>query len=236
MQTLVSIQHWLYGGMADGLGAVVGGNLGAISFAMAAAILFGAVHALMPGHGKTVLVSYHLGQPARPIDGFINGSILALTHVGLAVVLVLAGFAVISRAFAYGGRTPQFETASGILIVLIGGFLLWRSLRSEHDTMGGNGRTLAFVTGMIPCPLTTFILSYALARGIIGAGLLVTAAMTLGMIAAIGGVALAASLARTRFMALLSRTEGLRHRLGRALEVGGSLAVIGFGLLVLLRP
>jgi ABC-type nickel/cobalt efflux system permease component RcnA len=236
MQTLVSIQHWLYGGMADGLGAVVGGNLGAISFAMAAAILFGAVHALMPGHGKTVLVSYHLGQPARPIDGFINGSILALTHVGLAVVLVLAGFAVISRAFAYGGRTPQFETASGILIVLIGGFLLWRSLRSEHDTMGGNGRTLAFVTGMIPCPLTTFILSYALARGIIGAGLLVTAAMTLGMIAAIGGVALAASLAGTRFMALLSRTEGLRHRLGRALEVGGSLAVIGFGLLVLLRP
>jgi ABC-type nickel/cobalt efflux system permease component RcnA len=236
MQTLVSIQHWLYGGMADGLGAVVGGNLGAVLFAMAAAILFGAVHALMPGHGKTVLVSYHLGQPARPVDGFVNGSILALTHVGLAVVLVLAGFAVISRAFAYGGRTPQFETASGILIVLIGAFLLWRSLRSEHDTMGGNGRTLAFVTGMIPCPLTTFILSYALARGIIGAGLLVTAAMTLGMIAAIGGVALAASLARTRFMALLSRTEGLRHRLGRALEVGGSLAVIGFGLLVLLRP
>jgi ABC-type nickel/cobalt efflux system permease component RcnA len=236
MQTLVSIQHWLYGGMADGLGAVVGGNLGAVLFAMAAAILFGAVHALMPGHGKTVLVSYHLGQPARPVDGFVNGSILALTHVGLAAVLVLAGFAVISRAFAYGGRTPQFETASGILIVLIGGFLLWRSLRSEHDTMGGNGRTLAFVTGMIPCPLTTFILSYALARGIIGAGLLVTAAMTLGMIAAIGGVALAASLARTRFMALLSRTEGLRHRLGRALEVGGSLAVIGFGLLVLLRP
>ena len=95
---------------------------------MAAAILFGAVHALMPGHGKTVLVSYHLGQPARPIEGFVNGSILAVTHVGLAVVLVLAGFAVISRAFAYGGRTPQFEAASGDLIVLIGAFLLWRSL------------------------------------------------------------------------------------------------------------
>ena len=114
MQTLVSIQHWLYGGMADGLGAVVAGNPSAILLAMAAAILFGAVHALMPGHGKTVLVSYHLGQPARPIDGFVNGSILAVTHVGLAIVLVLAGFAVISRAFAYGGKTPQFEAASGI--------------------------------------------------------------------------------------------------------------------------
>lgn len=62
MQTLVSIQHWLYGGMADGLGAVVAGDPTAVLFAMAAAILFGAVHALMPGHGKTVLVSYHLAK------------------------------------------------------------------------------------------------------------------------------------------------------------------------------
>ena len=235
MQTLVSIQHWLYGGMADGLGAVVGGNPSAILLAMAAAILFGAVHALMPGHGKTVLVSYHLGQPARPIDGFINGSILAVTHVGLAVVLVLAGFAVISRAFAYGGKTPQFEAASGILIVLIGVFLLWRSLAHRHDATRTDSKTLAFVTGMIPCPLTTFVLSYALARGVLAAGLLVTAAMTVGMIAAIGGIAVMAALARTRFMALLSRTERLRHRLGRALEVFGSLAVLGFGLLTFAR-
>ena len=70
MQTLLSIQHWLYGGMSEGLGAVAGGDPRAILWASAAAILFGAVHALMPGHGKTVLVSYHLGQEARPIEGF----------------------------------------------------------------------------------------------------------------------------------------------------------------------
>ena len=51
---------------------------------------------------------------------------------------------VISRAFAYGGRTPQFEFASGILIVLIGVFLLWRSLARNHGGTAGNGRTLAF--------------------------------------------------------------------------------------------
>ena len=235
MQTLVSIQHWLYGGMSKGLGEVAGGDLSAILFAMIAAILFGAVHALMPGHGKTVLVSYHLGQPARPIEGFVNGLILAVTHVGLAVVLVLAGFAVISRAFAYGGRTPQFETASGVLIVLIGIFLLWRALAHNHEATSTDGKTLAFVTGMVPCPLTTFVLSYALARGVLAAGLLVTAAMTIGMIAAIGGIALLAALARTRFMALLVRTEGLRHQIGRALEVLGALAVLGFGLWTLAR-
>lgn len=235
MQTLISIQQWLYGGMGQGLGDVAGGNASAVLFAMAAAVLFGAVHALMPGHGKTILVSYHLGQPTRPLDGFVNGAILAATHVGLAVVLVLAGFAVISRAFAYGGRTPQFETASGVLIVLIGAFLLWRSLSSEHRASSGSGKTLAFVTGMIPCPLTTFILSYALARGMLAAGLLVTAAMTAGMIVAIGGIALAAAVFRNRFVPLLSRTESARHRLGRALEVGGSLAVLGLGFWTLVR-
>ena len=48
METLVDIQHWLYRGIAEGLGNVAGGDYRAIMVAMAAAILFGAVHALMP--------------------------------------------------------------------------------------------------------------------------------------------------------------------------------------------
>ena len=64
------------------------------------------------------------------------------------------------------------------------------------------------------CPLTTFIMSYALARGMLAAGLAVTAAMTIGMIATIGGIALAAAFARDRFLGLLNRTEGWRHRVG----------------------
>ncbi|MGH6743129.1 MAG: hypothetical protein ACREDY_29565, partial [Bradyrhizobium sp.] len=146
----------------------------------------------------------------------------------LALILVLAGFAVISRAFAYGGRTPQFEAASGVLISLIGGYLLWRSLRSDHHAH--TGKILALVTGAIPCPLTTFIMSYALARGMLAAGLAVTAAMTVGMIATIGGIAVIAAFARDRFMGLLARTENWRNRVGKVLEVGGSLMVLVFGL------
>ena len=84
MDSLIAIQHWLYSGMASGLGDVASGDTRAILTAMAAAVLFGAVHALMPGHGKTVLVSYHLGQPGRLREGIANGAILTLTHVGLA--------------------------------------------------------------------------------------------------------------------------------------------------------
>jgi nickel/cobalt exporter len=46
MNALVDIQHWLYSGMASGLGQVAGGDAWAIIAAMATAVLFGAVHAL----------------------------------------------------------------------------------------------------------------------------------------------------------------------------------------------
>ena len=226
METLVALQHWLYGGMASNLGEVAGGEPTAMFVAMAAALSFGFLHALMPGHGKTVLISYHIGQPARFMEALANGAILALTHVGLAVLLVLAGFAIISNVFSLGGRTPHFEIASGLLITMIGAFLLWRSL-GDHDHAQRGGKSLAIVTGMIPCPLTTFVMSYALSRGMLGAGLAVTAAMAVGMIATIAGVAICATLARHRFMSFLAGSEQWRHRIGTTLQVAGASAVLG---------
>ena len=65
----------------------------------------------MPGHGKMVLVSYHLGQPGKAKTRVANGAILAVTMSGLPS-LVLAGFAIISKLWQVGGRI-QFELASG---------------------------------------------------------------------------------------------------------------------------
>lgn len=243
MQEMIALQRWLYESMASGLGDVAEGSSWAVLTAMVAAILFGALHALMPGHGKTVLFSYHLGQKRSLLSSIANGAILALTHVGIAIVLVLAGFSVISKAFAAGGRTPQFETASGVLIAAIGAFLLWRAAAGQAPAQDGNGqertgqerngRALAFVTGLVPCPLTTFIMSYALARGLLGAGLAVTAAMAAGMVVTIAAVAVIATLSRTRLLKFFATTEGIRAWLGRTLETGGALLVIAFGAWVI---
>ena len=247
MQEIIALQRWLYEGMARGLGDAALGGTPALLAAMGAATVFGILHALMPGHGKTVLFSYHLGKKGSLLSSIANGAILALTHVGIALLLVLAGFAVISRTFAAAGRTPQFELASGILIVLIGAVLLWRAAarRTQDDTQveaqgeaqgtdGRDGRTLAFVTGLVPCPLTTFIMSYALTRGLLVAGLAVTAAMALGMVVTIAAVAVFATLSRERLLRVFARTEGARAMLGRVLETGGAVLVLVFGLWVVL--
>lgn len=239
MQEIIALQRWLYDGMADGLGNVAAGSPWAVLAAMAAAVLFGVLHALMPGHGKTVLFSYHLGQKGSLLSSVANAAILALTHVGIAILLVLAGFAVISKAFAVGGRTPQFELASGILIAGIGAYLLWRAVAGQaHGNREierpGKGRALAFVTGLVPCPLTTFIMSYALARGLLAAGLAVTAAMAAGMVVTIAAVAVIATVSRDRLMAFFATTQSVRTWLGRGLETGGAVLVFLFGLWVIL--
>jgi len=73
-------------------------------------------------------------------------------------------------------------------------------------------------------------MSYAVARGTLAAGLAVTGAMAAGMIVTIAGVAMAAVLGHNRLLGLLTRTAAWRYRVGRALEIGGSVAVLGLGL------
>ncbi len=233
MSWLIELQHWLYGGMAEGLKSAE--QVSALPALLASAVLFGALHALMPGHGKSVLVSYHLGQPGRLRDGLLTGVILALTHIGSAVLLIMAGIAVISRSLAAGGRAPAFETASAALIVGTGIFLLWRTLRPHAHAWAGDGRVLAFVTGLVPCPLTTFILTYAIAKHQLAAGFAAVGAMTVGVIATLVGFAVAAVFARGRFMELLARSEALRLRMGQGFEVAGACAVIVLGLAMLGR-
>ena len=68
MNWLIEIQRWLYGGMSDGIRAT--DDVAGLAALMGAAFFFGMVHALMPGHGKSVLVSY----PRRrsPIPSFFG--------------------------------------------------------------------------------------------------------------------------------------------------------------------
>jgi len=225
------IQTWLYGGAVSDLkGLAAGVEPLKLLAAMVAAAMFGMVHAFMPGHGKTVIVSYYLGRPANLLNGVATSSILVLTHVGSAIVLVLAGFLVIRRTIGGAGRAPAFEIASAVLIVAIGLWLLYRALRPhQHVHAGTDGRMLAFVTGLVPCPLTTFIMVYASAQGIVAAGLLVTAGMAVGMIATVAAFALATVLLRDRAVALLERTDRLRQSLGHWLEAASALAIIAFG-------
>ena len=69
-----------------------------------------------------MLVSYFLGCPSKVVAGLGASTILVLTHVGSAVVLVLTGFIVIRGTIGGEGRARW--RLVGVAIALQGGLLV----------------------------------------------------------------------------------------------------------------
>jgi nickel/cobalt exporter len=95
------------------------------------AIGLGALHALEPGHAKTMTAAYLIGIHGRWSDALLLGLAAALTHslvvVGIAVGAILLG----REAFA-GQATWWLQIGSGAVVVLLGSWMLWRRLRPRH--------------------------------------------------------------------------------------------------------
>src|SRR5262244_1062524 len=65
--------------------------MGEVLVLLAANFLNGAIHAIQPGHGKTIAAAYIVGARGRPVDAWILGIFVTLSHTsGIVLVGVLA--------------------------------------------------------------------------------------------------------------------------------------------------
>ena len=109
-----------------------GENLGAFLLALAVAFAYGAVHALGPGHGKFVVVSYFLGREARVMRGVVMAVQIAIVHVIAAVVIVWLADLVLRGGFGLGlSDVPGVRAASFLIIVGIGLYMLYQAVRAS---------------------------------------------------------------------------------------------------------
>ncbi len=196
--------------------------------------LFGAVHALTPGHGKSLLASYVLGAPMAALRAACVAAVLACTHVGMGVILALAAAPLVTRTLAGVGRAPALEQVSGVLLVGVGLWLLARSRVARHSH-GHDGLLIAVFAGLVPCPLTLFAMMFSLSRGVPEAGLTFACAMALGVSTTLALVAVLTALSRTRLMLLVERHGASVARLSGALDVLSGLLVVTFGVLQFMR-
>jgi len=229
MDFLVGLQRWINASITADLGAFAATRdwlalLAVLPFGIA----FGAVHALTPGHGKTVLASYLVGSRLAVLRALAVAGALALTHVGSAVVLALAAAPVLTRTLGGVGRATVLEDISRGLLALIGMCFLFRALRGRTIEHRG-GIAVGVVAGLVPCPLTLFAMFLALSRGIPEAGLTFALAMMLGVGATLFLVAALTVLAREWVIGFSSRHGGSVERASRVLEAitGVALVVIG---------
>lgn len=103
------------------------------------AVLVGGGHALAPGHGKTVMAAYLVGTKGRPLDALLLGLIVSAMHTA-SVLAVGVGLLQVDRSFALDRLYPILTVASGVGVLVVGGWLAtvrMRSFRSEDRPKGG---------------------------------------------------------------------------------------------------
>src|ERR671910_1020415 len=136
MDFLVGLQRWINTTIAADLSSFAATrDWTALLAVLPLGIVFGAIHALTPGHGKTVLASYLVASRLAALRGLGVAGALALTHVGSAVVLALAAAPILSRTLGGVGRAPLLEDVSRGLLALIGcsfPYRAWRGPSNEH--------------------------------------------------------------------------------------------------------
>jgi nickel/cobalt exporter len=178
---------------------------------LAAALFWGAAHALSPGHGKTIITAYLVGQRGTPRHAALLGLIVTVTHtIGVfalgAVTLLLSHFIVPEQLY------PWLNLASGVLVVAIGASVLrarWLRRRAqhhhhhhEHDLSARSLLAVGVSGGLLPCPSALVVLLAAISLHRIGFGLLLIVAFSAGLALTITGIGLVAVLARGAFRRL----------------------------------
>jgi ABC-type nickel/cobalt efflux system permease component RcnA len=114
---------------------------------MAVAFGLGAVHAMSPGHGKTIVAAYLVGSRGTFKHAIFLGGMVTFTHTASVFLL---GFVTLflSKYVLPETLFPILGTISGLTIVWVGAALFFRRLRSarghdhhDHDHHHEHGHT-----------------------------------------------------------------------------------------------
>ena len=120
------------GGVAEDLASIVDvQDLTPLAILLSLAVAFGLgiVHAVSPGHGKTIMAAYLVGSGGSTRQAIGLGLAVTVSHT--LGVLALAGITLVASTFLPPDRLyPILGIGSGALVIAIGTSLLWTRLRA----------------------------------------------------------------------------------------------------------
>ncbi|PPS41008.1 nickel/cobalt transporter [Chroococcidiopsis sp. TS-821] len=220
---------------------------GSFLAAIAGAIVWGAMHAMSPGHGKTIVGAYLMGSRATVYHAIFLGLTTTITHtIGVFALGLASLFA--SRLIAPDLLYPWLSLLSGLMVVFIGINLFWHRLRHVQQqrspahthkhhhhshlptTASLHWRSLfalGISGGLVPCPAALVLLLSAIALGHISWGLVLVLAFSLGLAGVLTALGLLLIYAQGLFKKLPTQV-GLLKIL--PVVSAATIAIIGLGI------
>ncbi|MEQ8753999.1 MAG: sulfite exporter TauE/SafE family protein [Coleofasciculus sp. G1-WW12-02] len=211
-------------------------TLSTVLVGIAIAFGFGAVHALSPGHGKTLVSAYFIGSQGTAQQAVLLGLTITFTHT-LSIFLLGAIALFASQYFLPEQSYPVLSFVSGLTIGILGLSLLRKRLHS-HSHSHSHSHThsptslsslvkLGIAGGLIPCPSALVMLLSAVALHQISYGLFLVGGFSLGLASVLVILGVVAIYAR-QWLERLPQTDQVLQKLSILSAI--VIMVIGFGI------
>jgi ABC-type nickel/cobalt efflux system permease component RcnA/ABC-type uncharacterized transport system substrate-binding protein len=203
--------------------------------------IYGIVHALGPGHGKSIVSSYFIARPGNYGLGILMAFALSITHAISGAIFVLIMKLFFESPVLFSSSLPV-ERVSYALLIVIGVFLFihaiidMRNNDNEPDFENHDIKQLlfvAFTTGMIPCPGAAIILIYTISINIIEIGLIALLTMAIGMGFTTSAFAAVAIFSRNTMTTMSKSSQKLYRFMHSMLNFMGAMVITLFGIILL---
>ena len=232
-------------------------GFGTVLVGLAVAFMLGAIHAMSPGHGKTIVAAYLVGARGTVKHAIFLGGMVTLTHT---VSVFFLGFTTLflSQYVLPEKIYPVLGAISGVSIVWIGAMMLYkRAMRlrghghdghhhhdhaHDHDH-GPHGHTnvpegdvtmgrliaLGASGGLVPCPSALVLLLSSIALGRVGLGMILLISFSAGLAVVLMSIGILVLYAKH----LLPDSEkAARHPAFRLIPVFSAAVVMCIGLVM----
>ncbi|MCK5599207.1 hypothetical protein KAI78_06250 [bacterium] len=208
--------------------------------------LYGVIHAVGPGHGKTLIFSYFLSEEGSIKKGILSGGSIGVLHSISSIVVVLLMYFLLKAAFFHSIQNVEriIKLISYGVIALIGFALLVRfALKKrivkestadiEHESQK-SVLPLIIAIGIIPCTGGILIMIFCVSIGLLLLGVAAVLSMGIGMGTTISLVGVATVLSKKSAMKLASSQSKTMNLLQKILEIIGALFILAIGSLLFL--
>jgi len=101
-----------------------------------AAIVLGALHGLEPGHSKTMMAAFIVAIRGTVKQAVLLGLAATVSHTALIWILAFVGLHY-SGKFAAEDAEPYLQLATGVVVIALGAWMVWRIRRMQKPTTHG---------------------------------------------------------------------------------------------------
>ncbi len=222
-------------------GLISGFNLSSLFILIGLSFLYGILHSIGPGHGKSLVASFFLKEKRPLRKSLVLSMIISIIHTGSAIILSFLLFFVLTgiKGMFRIKLQSYFMIASGILIIVAGTFfLIFKIFCKEKDGEDKNldDKNLLLIgisAGIVPCPVALMIMFLTLSKKAFFIGLLSVSFISFGMFVLLSLIGIASSKLRDGILSVSSRFIKKGETVAVIIEYVSILLIIFIGISIL---